>query len=78
MDSRYFTRSRRFTDKADLHRNFLNQGVVGRDFFIEFPVSQDHLAERIAEHGSAFIKISALGDHFWPLDEVSLELGVTS
>ena len=71
MDSRYFTRSRRFTDKVDLHGELLNQGIVGRDFFTEVPVCQDHLTERIAEQDSAFIEISALGDNFRPLDDLT-------
>ena len=71
MDSRYFTRSRRLTDKVDLHRKLLNQSIVRRDFFAEITIGQDHLVERVTQHRPAFIEICALGDYLWPFDQLT-------
>jgi len=55
-----FTRSRRLTDKIDLHRKLLNQCIVRRDFFAEITIGQDHLVEGVTQHRPAFIEIGAL------------------
>ena len=70
MDSRCLTRSRRFTDTVDFHGKLLDQGIAGRYFLAERPVRQDHFMERVAEQGSTFIEIGALGDHLWLLDQL--------
>ena len=53
-----------------LNWQLLYEGVPGRDFLADLPVSGHHLLQRITEHGTALLKIPAFGNNLRPLHQL--------
>src|SRR5689334_12920296 len=76
FSSRYWTRSRRLTDIAQLDGHLLEQVVSRGNLLAELLIRQDHLSEGIAQHRPAIFNVGAFGHHLGPLDELAHVAGV--